>query len=316
MLSISDLIVVQTLKEGFQFLSTRPEHIEFILCGFQENPAIRKLVGPEYVKQAIEYVTQNRFYITPYYEYDVKRTPSVAVVASGGEAQQFLGDYGSEASGPIVCKPRVYVSWDAKAIDVANNTMMVSPEYRLETKLWRGVLVTDGTQELRVDGVLAREGQDTAIYFKSSTPIAMAALKGWNSQSGQPRKAYEISSSIDSVNIQCKISTVGDASLHRLAQIIVRYIIKSRRLLLDSQGLQCSTITYSPIILADQEEQLYESVVSIAAKAPESWIGAEYDMNGEGRIDIQVLIEPEFPSEEDKAFVIAEFPTSGGVVVP
>jgi len=310
MMNLADLAVIEALKSGLAFLASNPNHIEFMLAGFEEISPIRKLVGPEYIKQCVDYMSNNRVYVTPYYEYDIKRTPSIAVVSSGAEGQQFIGDYGSNVFGPIFCKPRVYTRWDATSIDLTTNTMSVSPSYLLETKLWRNVVITDGTQELRLDGVLTREGQDTQLFFKPTTPITTINLKGWQSQSDQPQKGYEISSSIDDVSIQCKLSTVGDASLHRLLQMAVRYILKMRRPLLDSYGLQCATFNYSPVMQTDQEEQLYESAVTITAKAPEAWISAEYDLNDTAaRIDIQVQIESQFPSSSKATFTIDEFPT-------
>jgi len=317
LINIVDLVIVQVLKESFAFLSANPAHVEFILCGFQEIAPVRKLVGPEYVKQAIEFISNNRIYITPYYEYDVKRSPSISVVSSGSEDQQFIGDYGYNTQGPIYCKPRVYTSWDASAIDTTANTMSVSPDYSLETKLWRNVIITDGTQMLRLDGVLAREGQDTLLYFKPTTPIVDSRLKGWQSQSDQPQTGYEISSSIDAVTIQCKLTTVGDASLHRLLQLCTRYAFKSRRLLLDSYGIQCSTLNYRPIMLEDGEEPMYSSVVSVTAKAPESWISAEYPYpDSAARVDVQVQIVPEFTNNgANEAFTIENFP-EGPPIVP
>ena len=311
MLNISDLVVVEVLKQGLKFLADNPSHAEYILCGFEGISPIRKLVGPEYIKQAVEFF-KNRVYVAPYYEYDIKRTPSIVVASSGGEGTQFLGDYGSSAAGPIYCKPRVYAKWDATAIDTTNNTMLVSSSYGLDTKLWNNVIITDGTQTLRLDGILARDGQDTKLYFKS--PIVNTTLKGWSAQSDQPQTGYEISSSIDRVNITCKINTVGDASLMRLLQLACRYILKSRRLLLDSYGIKCATINYTEIMMLDQEEQLYESVVTLSAQAPESWISAEYPYrDSAARVDVQVEIIPEFPSPDKDSFLVEGFPSANKI---
>jgi hypothetical protein len=108
MIGMADLITVAVIKNKLEFLSKNPTHLEFILGAFACDP-IRSYVGKEHLKQCIDFVTQNRIQVAPYYELDMKRRPSIGVVSSGREESMFLGDYGSEGHlNHFSLPPRIY----------------------------------------------------------------------------------------------------------------------------------------------------------------------------------------------------------------
>lgn len=303
MINMPDLVVTEILKQSLKDLAKRPDHLEYVLCGFKSIHPIRELVGPDYVKQAIDFISNNEIHVAPYYEYDQERRHSIAVVSAGSEETKFIGDsYGQGCPVLFDCPPTVYASWSAKTIDYEKVTMLVPKSYQLSQKLWNNVIITNGKDYLRLDGIIPK-GEDEELNFKAESKITdNAPLVGWRAESGVKGKGYDLGRSIDSTQINITITTQGDASLHRIIQILVRYILKSRRRYFELYGLQDMTFGYTQVALVGREERfsVFESTVNVSARSTDTWIVAEYDLNTGSKIDICLNIETasEDPAKE------------------
>lgn len=296
-LGIVDLATVAIIEDAFEFLSKNPRHLEFILSMYCRYPLLQKLVGTEHIKQCMEYVINNQIHVAPFYEMDLKKRPSIVVISSGTESQQFIGDYGTQEKQTKVLKPIIYAEFDAKKI--GTDTISVAASYNLDQKLWVGVHVAQGDQVFKLRGILKKDKNTTVLHFDEDLPEGLS-LKGWKAQSADREKGYVINASIDDVTVQMKLTTNGDFSVHRLMALVLRYAIKSRRLKFDEFGMQVANFSYSPPMSTDPEEQEFESVFTLTAKFTDHWIDREFDLpDSAANIDVCLTASSDEENKED-----------------
>lgn len=276
MFSVADLIVVAGLNDALDFLSKNPSHIEFILGQFCQEP-IQKIVGQEYIKQCIEAIQGQRIEVAPYYQMDLKKRPSVAVVASYTEDIQFMGDYGSEDPNVLTLPAKRYASFNALSIDGCK--IKVSSALNLDKILWHGLILSNGKERVKLIGLLVKNNI-TELMVDKELP-KNTKLSGWGVFSGVYQKGYLINSSIDAVNIQCNFQSVGDYSVHRLMATVLRACLKKQRLWFDKYGLQVSTFSQTPPILTEEREMEFQTIFTISGKVTDSWIEKEYELPDE-----------------------------------
>lgn len=275
MFVMADLITAAVIKDGLEHLAANPDHCRFILGGFQTGIAAQ-FVNHDHINQAVEFVTKNQINISPYYENDIKKRPSVSIVSSGSESTQFIGDYGREGLKEAVMSPIIYARFDIKSYD--GDTMSVPRGLKLENSLWPNQILTNGQDTVRLKGIQVKEDQDT-VLFLDKVLTAGTSLKGWQAQSLTRAKGYVINSSSDKITVQVQLVTTGFASVHRLLAVIIRYCLKRGRMLFDNAGMQIPTFSYTPLMLNDDTELEYQSVFTIESTATDSWIESEYDLN-------------------------------------
>jgi hypothetical protein len=299
MFSIADLVVVAGLKDALDFLSKNPSHIEFLLGQFCQEP-ILKIVGQEYVKKCIDAIQEQRIEVAPYYQMDLKKRPSIAVVASYTEDIQFMGDYGSENPQALTLPAKKYVSFDA--IDIDGCKIVVSSALNLDKILWHGLILSNGKEKAKLTGILKKDNS-TEIFIDKELP-KNTKLSGWGAYSGIYQKGYLINSSVDTVNVQCNFQSVGDYSVHRLMATIIRACLKKQRLWFDSYGLQVSTFSQTPPILSEEAETEFQTIFTINGKVTDSWIAKEYELPDEAaKIVLEIVADS---GDDDKDEVVLE----------
>jgi len=279
MFGLADLITVEVIKQGLEHLKRNPYHLEFILGSFCQEP-LRSSVGVEHIKQCIDFVTNNRISVAPYYEIDIKRRPSIAVVSQGREEQQYIGDYGDTRSADLAeynLPPRVYVNFNPTAFTADNQGMIVSRDLRLDEKLWPGIFLTNGTVTTKMRGILVRDGYPTTIYLEDKLPEG-TSLPGWRAVSSPRGKGIVCSASTDTVTVQMTLTTTGELSIHRLLSVVLRYCLKRGRMTFESYGMQVPTYSYTTPIVSDQAELEMESTYTIESKYTDLWIDKEFDL--------------------------------------
>ena len=293
---ICDLITAEVIKDGLLHLSRNPKHIEHILGVFCANDLVLRNVGGDYLAQCIEFIMNNRVEVGPYYAIDVKRRPSVAIICSGVEETQFLGDYGSEEDLKINMPAVVYAQWDATSI--SKDTMVVTADYKLEKKLWPGMFISNGQHTVKLTGILKKDGTPTTLFLEPDLPDN-TRLTAWTAQSSEKGKGAVVSASMDSVTVQCKLTTNGDFSIHRLLSIVIRYCLKRGRLIFDKYGMQVPTFSYTPPMLTEQDEHEFESVYTITARFTDTWIEREFDLqDGAANIVVDLCATPTNPQND------------------
>lgn len=276
MFGIADLIGVVVVEERLDHLRRNPRHLNFILSPFCRSEAIRSKVGAKYIDQAVQYVTENRLHIAPYYQADLEKIPSLVFVSRTGENQQYIGDYGHEQVGAITAAPIVYVEFDAKAVD--RYALIVPKGLRIEEKIWKNVILKQGDFLAGVCAIHVKEGEDTRILLDKDVPPGLP-LAGWKAQSSEKITNYTINSSTDDTELVAKLTTTGDYSVHRLMATVVRYCLKSARLLFESYGFQTPRIQQGMPTLADDTQMVYETIFTITGKVTDHWIAHEYQAN-------------------------------------
>jgi len=267
MFGVADITTVAIIEHKLRELSRNPEHLAFILCGYSRDPLLVDYIGSEYIKDAMDFVMNNKITVIPYYSLDLQQLPNISVVASGHEDQQYVGDYGYTTK---LCplKPSTLTSWDADSYE--SNIIHLSPEYKIHKKIWVGAYVNNGTFTSKIEGIL----ESGSIYVKDDVPSTLP-LKGWKAQTGGSDKNYIVSSSTDKIEINCQLTSNGDPSVHRLLSVVLRYILKSSRLTFDRMGIQNAHISYSPIMVQEQESIIFQSTYNISGDYTDSWIDRE-----------------------------------------
>jgi hypothetical protein len=277
MFGMSDLITCAVIKEGLEFFSKHPTHLEFILGGFCQEP-LYSMVGADHLHECISFVTQNKINVVPYYQLDGVNRPCIAVVSSGNEVQQFIGDFGRFGDLPSErLPPRVYAMFDALGIDNFRTGLLVSSALGLEKLLWPGVLITNGAFSATLRGINTTDGQPTRVHLESEIP-ENTPLNGWRAQSFVREKGIEVHNSMDQVNVQCQLITTGDPSIHRLLSVVLRACLKRGRPTFDKYGMQIATFGYQPIQPSENTEMEFTSVYSVEARFTDSWIYKEFDL--------------------------------------
>ena len=302
MFGLADMLTVEVIKDGLAHLKRNPYHLEFILGSFC-GPPLGPVVGPEHIKQCIEFITENRIQVAPYYEIDMKRRPSIAVVAQGREEQQFIGDFGDQGSANIAeynLPPRIYVEFDPLSFTDDMQGMIVTRDLRLDEKLWPGIFLTNGTVTAKMRGMLVRDGYPTTIYLEDKLPEG-TSLPGWKAVSSPRGKGVVCSASTDLVTVQMTLTTTGELSVHRLMSVVLRYCLKRGRMTFEKYGMQVPTFSYTPPIVSEQTELEMESTYTIESKFTDLWIDHEFDLNDAGaNVLVSATAIPETPSEEEQ----------------
>lgn len=281
MFGIADLVTVFVIKDGLEFLSKNPDHIYYIFAGFDHAP-INTMVSPDHIKSVVEYISKNAINVGTHYDLDIQKLPSVAVVSSGVEEMQFIGDYGqTDTCRPIVAQPTVFASFDIKS--ASEDSIFVSYYENLDKKLWIGLVVTDGRDFFRIKSIIpghpsGDDPKDTEIVLDKKIPDGYS-LKGWKAQSLPKQTGYEVNASVDKVTVQINLSSSGAASVHRLLSILIRYCLKRGRRYFEHYGLQVPTFSYTPLMLTSPEELIYESTFTIETKVTDTWIAREFELN-------------------------------------
>lgn len=280
MFGISDLLTVCVLEEAFEFLSRNPHHLEFVLCAFVQNKRLADKVGLEHIKECMDFVTNNRLQISTFYEADLEKFPSITVISSGAENQKFLGETGIDVT-VDVNREIVYAEWTADSIDGDN--MLVSGSYNLDKKLWPGLIIANEDASIEpvvLEGIVEGEGTQ-ALCLSAALPDGVPA-GGWKAVSSGSFKKYALAASKDDTRVQCKLTTNGDLSVHRCLSIALRWALKRYRLRFDEYGMQEMTFSYTPPVVTDDTEHIYESIYTLDSQFTDHWIDKEYDTLPQG----------------------------------
>lgn len=285
-----DLITIMVLEDGLKHLASHPDHLQFILkplgCGDMKD-----FVGANHIIDCINFVTKNRIYLAPYYQEDLGKLPSIVTVARQGETQQFIGDYGSSFVSQAVLPPVVYKEFTISGFEDGRQSLLVPAATKIEDYVWPNIWISNGTFLAQVDHILVREGEDTKVALKKAVP-EMTAFTGWKAQSGDRSRAYEVHSSMDEIEINAKLTTTGDYTVHRLLSIVTRYCLKRGRPIFNAYGLQVATFNQSMPIKEEEQPPVFSTVFTIRGKYTESWIAAECQVT-DGKLDIDYIATSE-----------------------
>lgn len=267
---LHDLLAQNIIKKKLKFLRDNPEHLNFLLCSYPPE-----IVGIEFIKQAAQYVIDNKIHTHLHYNIDNHKEPSISIISHGSESENFIGDAGSQqiVGNHSRCeknKPIVIAEWDVNSYD--GEVITVSPEYSLNEKLWPGLFIKNGDFITSIDSI----PYENKICLKDEVP-ENTPLKGWSALTGGYDSIYKMGASIDEANIDFTLTTYGEPSIHRLISLILRYVIKSSRLAFDQSRMQNIRMSYQPMMLSDEHDMKFVSSYRISGKFTDHWLESIVD---------------------------------------
>ena len=264
---ISEIITSAVIEARLQHLAENPSHINWMLSPFVVHRSIARLVDPKYVAQCIQYIQNNRPMVRPVYETDMNKLPSIVVSSFQGEATQFLGDYGGD-----VCTeehaPVPMLTFDIIGTD--KNTVIAPLNQGVEDIVWPGLYFKSNGYSDVIER-LEKRADSVVLHLKNDLPSGVR-MRGCNIMTSRDETWYRINSSIDAVKVNVTLTTAGDHAIHRLMAVVLRYCLKSGRLLFDSYGMQVATFSQQPAMLADDTQLIWQTAFMIDAKVTDHWI--------------------------------------------
>lgn len=296
-MAFPDLLVVSLLQERFEFLSKNPHFVEFMLSPLGHVDVLYKYLGQRYVKEAIDYIVNNKLLIRPYYQADQEKSPSVAVISHGDEMQKFIGDNGYSFAPDnsqfntknVILQPSVWARWDSIGIDKDEMSVALSSE--IDQKIWIGIQITNDDETAVVKGIYKKE--DKIVLFLDKDLSTETPLIGWRAQTADRRYGFSVGTSLDAVNIVCELKTPGDSAVHRVISALLRSSIKSLRPQFDFYGLYDIDISYSPMLeIGGGADQMFQSQVSIKGKMADHWIQRQYELD-DPYAGLDIIITPD-----------------------
>ena len=272
---VAELITTAVIENRLDFLSKHPDHVNWMLSPFVTNSAVGRLVDARYVAECIKYITTVRPMVRPSYETDMAKLPSIVIASHQGESQQFLGDYGGESFVEEI-PPDILLTFNA--VKAESNTLTTTDNQNVEETVWPGLYLRSGSFVSRVNSVYKVDGQ-VIVQLDNDIPTG-TSIRGCEIITSANQKWYQFGSSIDNVIVSITLSTAGDHAIHRLMSTVLRYCLKSGRLLFDSYGMQVATFSQQPVIVADDTQLVWQTAFTAEAKITDHWITAESELIG------------------------------------
>lgn len=291
---LADLAVMTTIQSGLQHLKENPEELEYLLSNYIDLCMINKMTGGyKYIRTLMDVMLEKagqQIIVDEYYTQNTQSNYAVYVISSGGESNKFFSDYGQQEQHQI--DPKVYIMADAIKTKGKNKLVFLKNTNLLSivsVGMKAFILTSTGEFEASVldifpdkknisdapssDGV--NNSDSVTVILDRDIPLFenKPILKGWTFRSKHKSKIATINASGDSVNVGVLLKTTGDIQLHKLFCLVMRYILKKGRVVLESQGLQVATVTQSPPSEEGSTQDIaFTTTFSIKATAFDFWI--------------------------------------------
>lgn len=282
--NMADLAVTAVLEEKLEFLRNNPDHLNWMLGQFVRFPKINWMVGPNHIKQCVQYIMNVKPIVRPYYEMDLAKLPSIVMSSSQGESMQFMGDYGFESRQEML-KPLQIITIDVVSYD--KNIVWI--DRKTEEKLWPGLWISIGDFKSKIVSIFDKvDGVNVKMELADNVPVG-TPLKDWIISTAKSEKWYTVNSSVDDVTTTITLTTMGEHGTHRLMSTVVRYCLKSSRMLFDDYGMQVARFIQQPIVLIDEEQMVWQTGFVMESKMADHWIEKEVNVDGGVLFDVDVI---------------------------
>jgi hypothetical protein len=231
------------------------------------------MVDAKYVAQCVDYIrnNENRPLVRPVFETDMNKLPSIVVASYQGESQNFLGDYGMEHLAQSKIDPVVITTFDA--IRIEEGVVTTTDNQNVYETVWPGLYFRSGDVFSKINRIAQEEGV-VRLYLDSSAPVG-TTLKGCQITTSCDQKWYSLNSSVDTVKVSITLTTHGDHAIHRLMTVLLRYCLKSGRMLFEQHGMQVATFSQQPAVVADESQLIWQTQFTADAKITDHWIESE-----------------------------------------
>lgn len=304
MLYITDLVVVAAVNKAIEHLKQNPDELEFLLSGYMCLKPIAELTGGyAYVKQLMDVilgVNDKKLIVSTYYNPNPTSNYELFVIGSGGEATQFLGDQGHIST--YETKPTVYLTANASGIASSNTLKFLKSTCACDILFPSLVAVlNDGSCQFVAKVVSVINSEDYVhVSLDKDIPLSGSKpkLNGWQFLSPNPYQIVDTHSSGDQINIQMLLRTTGDAELHKLFAMIVRYALKSQRVFMTANGIQVSRVSQSPLSEeGSTQDMIFTSNFTLSGTAFDTWINSK--QQAPDRVVFELTAVPQDPENEE-----------------
>lgn len=265
-----ELILTVVIENRLQYLSEHLDHLNFMLMPYVTNRGVARLVDAKHVSQCIDYIKNNRPMVRPIYELDMNKIPSIVIASYQGESSQFIGNYGTELAAEQY-DPSTVLTFDA--IRNENGSIVTTSNQNVLETVWPNLYFTSGGFASKITQVVDKQSE-VWLTLQDEAPVG-TPLKACSIKTSLNQKWYVINSSIDMIKASVTLTTAGEHSIHRLMTVLLRYCLKSGRMLMETQGLQTPTFSQRPVQLADNEQLIWQTEFTVEAKATDHWIESE-----------------------------------------
>ena len=272
---IAEIITSAVIEERLQYLADHPSHLNWMLSPFVAHRGIARLVDPKYIEQCVNYIKSSRPMVRPVYETDMNKLPSIVVSSFQGEGQMFIGDYGGQHMAEQH-RPSSILTFDS--ISIEKNIVTTTNNQGVDEVVWPGLYFKSG-QHSSVINSLYKQDNLVVLQLKDDLPSGLP-LQKCQIMTGSDQTWYMINSSIDTVKANVTLTTAGDHAIHRLMTVVLRYCLKSGRMLFDNYGMQVATFSQQPAMLADDTQLIWQTAFMIDAKITDHWIVGEGGLIG------------------------------------
>ena len=304
MLYIPDLVVISAVNRALERLRNNPDELEFLLSGYMCLKPVAELTGGyAYVKQLMDVilgVNDKKLIVSTYYNTNQTSNYELFVVASGGESTMFLGDQGQVSSCEV--SARVYLTanaskvLDKRTLKFLKSTCACDIVFPSMT-----AYLKDGDCEFSAKVVSVINHEDYVhVTLDKDVPLSGSKpkLNGWQFKSPVDYQVVDTHASGDSVSVQLLLRTAGDAELHKLFAMIVRFALKSERQFMTTNGLQVSRVSQSPLSEEGSTQDIvFTSNFSLNATAFDHWIYSK--STPPDRVSLEVTATSDNPQNED-----------------
>lgn len=296
-----DYTLIALMRRQLENLRDRPDLIEALFSQFYCYEGLREILGPDWMKNAISIVQGNTKYAAFNKLNKEDRTlqiiPSLAVarpqnlmltVSYGtSEDQLFFNSYGETQRTNNKIPMKYLANFTAMGY---GNDDKDSPEYlrimKIPATKENRKVVFPG-QELAGPSYCGRvlEVNETAssisIVLDKQLPLDRTGKKiltGWTLQSANSYTLQTFKTSLDGANVQMLLHTVGKIELHKVYQIVVRYLLKSVREEASLMGINIQSISQSMMMQDNlSEDPSFQTSYSIQAQVQDYWIQGEQE---------------------------------------
>ena len=285
---VAELVVQAVVQDGLTNLRQNPHHLEYILNAYSDIEYIRRRVGANFIRNAMDMLIGSELAIRPYYVENIDTYPCLIISASYNEDQKYIGDYGSVETfegttyDDARIQPHIYATFSASSI--YKDEIRVPKSYNIEDAIFLGLWVVNQTTTAVIKRIQISD-TETILHLDRSLPDGLP-LEGWEAKTLPGPLKAKVNASTNGVSIQMALFTSGDAELHRVYAQVIRYCLKRGRKLFDHYGLQDIDIAQQPPTVASDEGPMFRTMFSVNGVELDTWI--EYDINPPERLTLDL----------------------------
>lgn len=299
-----EIAMTAVIKSQLEELASHPAWIRYMFGQLTCPPFLGRLLGVEYIDRVVETVTTQKIEVAPGYQLNTAKLPCISIVAAPAENQQFIGRVGTERFAREL-SPAIYATFNCTS--VSGDVLVVSREYGLQTKLWPGVLLTNGKENAQIEYIVD-VGKPTIELHLRAALSDPTSPSDWKAVSSARTHLFELAASQDEVSFQILLHTNGTVEYHRLMATLVRICLKRGRDMMDLLGYKEAVVAQAPVIeVTTDSEPEHQTQFTVRASFLEHWIAREIELpDPNPKVEVSLIADPTDTAGGDESVVLDE----------